>query len=130
MPSEDLKALAKVMGVDDKGTGLAKELTSPSTAVKVGQRSVLDGKIYGPGNRPYWDMKEGQERSRYPNLIRALARERDPGLRSGSHTSMFYQKGRGCCKIESKIGRIINSPDRYWVLDQIFRINELSISSV
>ena len=42
---------------------------------------VLDGKRYGPGNRPYWEIKEGQERSRYPNLIRALAKELDPSHR-------------------------------------------------
>ena len=42
---------------------------------------LLDGKRYGPGNRPYWEMEEGQERSRYPNLIRALAEEPDPRQR-------------------------------------------------
>ena len=42
---------------------------------------MLDGKRYGSGNRPYWEMKEGQERSRYPNLIRALSKESDPSQR-------------------------------------------------
>ena len=97
MPQEDLKVLAKAMGVNDQGAELPKESTPSSTTVKVGQRSVLDGKRYGPGNRPYWDMKEGQERSRYPNLIRALAREQDPGLRRRlweSHKCVLA-KGRG-----------------------------------
>ena len=44
-------------------------------------RYMLDGKRYGPGNRPYWEMEEGQERSRSPNLIRALAEEPDPRQR-------------------------------------------------
>ena len=94
---EDLKVLAKVMGVDNKGTELPKESTPPSTTVKVGRRSVLDGKRYGPGNRPYWDMKEGQQRSRYPNLIRALAREQDPGFQRRlweSHKRVL-DEGRG-----------------------------------
>ena len=42
---------------------------------------LLDGKRYGPGNRSYWEMKEGQVRSRYPNIIRALAKESDPSQR-------------------------------------------------
>ena len=67
------------------------------TPVPVGQRSVLDNMKYGPGNRPYWDMKEGQVRSRYPNLIRALAREQDPSQRRRlweSHKRVLAE-GRG-----------------------------------
>ena len=69
------------MGVDKPSKKQPLGSTSPSTDAKVRQRSVLDGKRYGPGNRPYWEMKEGQERSRYPNLIRALAEEPDPRQR-------------------------------------------------
>ena len=43
--------------------------------------AVLDGKRYGPGNIPCWEMKEGQERSRYPNLIRVLTKELEPSCR-------------------------------------------------
>ena len=97
MPQDNLKVLAKAIRVDDQGAELPKESTPPSTRVKMGRRSVLDGKRYGPGNRPYWEMKEGQERSRYPNLIRALAREQDPGLRRRlweSHKRVLAE-GRG-----------------------------------
>ena len=42
---------------------------------------LLGDMKYGPGNRPYWDMKEGRAQLRYPNLIRALAKETDPSRR-------------------------------------------------
>ena len=51
------------------------------TPAMVGRRSVLGDMKYGPGDRPYWDMKEGRAQSRYPNLIRALAKETDPSQR-------------------------------------------------
>ena len=41
-------------------------------------RRLLKNTKYGPGNRPYWEMKEGRAQSRYPDLIRALAKEKDP----------------------------------------------------
>ena len=79
--NEDLEVLAKAMGLDKTSKGQPSESTPPLTEAKVRRRSVLDGKRYGPGNRPYWEMKEGQERSRYPNLIRALSKESDPSQR-------------------------------------------------
>ena len=79
--NEDLEVLAKAMGLDKTSKGQPLESTPPLTEAKVRRRSVLDGKRYGPGNRPYWEMKEGQERSRYPNLIRALSKESDPSQR-------------------------------------------------
>jgi len=42
---------------------------------------VLDNDKFGPGNRPYWEMKEGQVSSRYPDLLRTLSKIRDPGQR-------------------------------------------------
>ena len=81
MPQQDLTVLAKAMGIDETDSKLPRMLTPPLTEAKVRRRSVLDGKRYWPGNRPYWEMKEGQKRSRYPNLIRVLAREQDPSRR-------------------------------------------------
>ena len=77
VPSKNLEVLAKAMDLDKAGQDVPSESTPQLTDAKVRRRSVLDGKRYGPGNRPYWEMKEGQERSRYPNLIRALAKELD-----------------------------------------------------
>ena len=34
-----------------------------------GRRSVLDNMKFGPGNRPYWEMKEGRAQSRYLDPI-------------------------------------------------------------
>ena len=42
---------------------------------------LLGDMKYGPGNRPYWDMKEGRAQSRYPNLIRDLSKEQDTSRR-------------------------------------------------
>ena len=81
VPSKDIEVLAKTMGLDRTSQSTPSESTPQLTEAKVRRRSVLDGKRYGPGNRPYWEMKEGQERSRYPNLIRALAEESDPRQR-------------------------------------------------
>ena len=41
------------------------------------RRSVLNDAKYGPGNGPHW----GADRSRYPNITRALADEPDPKKR-------------------------------------------------
>ena len=73
--------MVKTIGATEPGDKFPRELTPPMTDTNVRRRSVLDGKRYGPGNRPYWEMKEGQERSRYPNLIRALTEESDPRQR-------------------------------------------------
>ena len=42
---------------------------------------VLDDDKFGPGNRPYWEMKEGRVSTRYPGLLRALSRTQDPKKR-------------------------------------------------
>ena len=42
---------------------------------------MLDNNKFGPGNRPYWEMKEGRAPFRYPDLIKALRSESDPGWR-------------------------------------------------
>ena len=81
VPSKHIEVLAKAMGLDKTSQDKPSESTPQLTDAKVRRRSVLDGKRYRPGNRPYWEMKEGQERSRYPNLIRALAKESDPSHR-------------------------------------------------
>ena len=77
VPPKDLEVLAKTMGVQK----VLDRSTPQMTPAMVGRRSVLGDMKYGPGNRPYWDMKEGRAQSRYPNLIRALAKETDPSRR-------------------------------------------------
>ena len=37
---------------------------------------MLDNDNFGPGNRPYWEMKEGRVSSRYPDLLRTLSKVR------------------------------------------------------
>ena len=53
VPKEDLKVLAKAMGLDKTSQGQPSESTPQLTGAKVRRRSVLDGKRYGPGKRPY-----------------------------------------------------------------------------
>ena len=77
VPSTDLKVLAKAMGLKNQGND-PKVSSSPVTPAMVGRRSVLDDMKFGPGNRPYWEMKEGRAKCRYPDLIRALSAEQDP----------------------------------------------------
>ena len=81
MPPKDLEVLAKAMGVPDVVSKMSDKSTPPMTPTMVGRRSVLGDMTYGPGNRPYWDMKEGRAQSRYPNLIRALSKEPDTSRR-------------------------------------------------
>ena len=81
VPDKDIEVLAKAMGIDRTSQDQPSESTPQLTDAKVRRRSVFNGKRYGPGNRPYWEMKEGQERSCYPNLIKALAKELDPRCR-------------------------------------------------
>ena len=54
---------------------------------------LLDNDKFGPGNRPYWEMKEGRAQFRYPDLIKALRSESDPGRRrqilAGYKTRIF-----------------------------------------
>ena len=42
---------------------------------------MLDNDEFGPGNRPYWETKEGRVSSWYPDLLRTLSKVRDPGQR-------------------------------------------------
>ena len=35
---------------------------------------LLDDMKFEPGNRPYWEMKEGRAPSRYPDLLRTLSK--------------------------------------------------------
>ena len=78
---KDLEVLADVMGVSGPGEKQPSWLNPQLTDTKLRQMSMLDGKIYWPGKIPYWEMKEGQEKSRYPNLLKALAMELDPSCR-------------------------------------------------
>ena len=43
--------------------------------------NLLDDNKFGPGNRPYWEMKEGRVSTWYPGLLRALFKIQDPGKR-------------------------------------------------
>ena len=97
IPKKDLEILAKAMRVDGSGKKQPSELTPHLTDAMARQRSVLDDKRYEPGKRPYWEMKEGQERSRCPNLIRALTKELDP-----SHRRSIWEIFR--TQTESQVG--------------------------
>ena len=60
--------------------------------------ALLDNEKFGPGNRPIWDMKEGRVSSRYPDLIKALRRESDPGRRRqilAGHKTRIFGPSRG-----------------------------------
>ena len=95
VPSNDLQVLADAMGVQTKDREGTVESTPQMTPAPVGRRSVLDNMKHGPGNRPYWEMKEGWVPCRYPNLIRALTKESDPARRRQlweSHKSTVGQQ--------------------------------------
>ena len=64
VPSEDLKVLAKALGVPSQDHDRQKGSIPPMTLAQSGRRSVLDNMKFGPGNRPYWEMKEGRVQSR------------------------------------------------------------------
>ena len=53
---------------------------------------------FGPGNRPYWEMKEGRAKCRYPDLIRALSAEQDP-----SRKRQLFESHRR--KVEGTVGK-------------------------
>ena len=76
------------------GSSLALQLLANMSSyylVMIG--NVLDNDKFGPGNRPYWEMKEGRAQFRYPDLIKALRSESDPGRRrqilAGYKTRIF-----------------------------------------
>ena len=84
------------MGLKPEVLKLPGVSTSPLTDAAVRQSSVLGDKWYGPGRRPYWEMKESRERTRYPNFIRDLAKEPDRGFRRQlweSHKPTLEQPG-------------------------------------
>ena len=59
---------------------------------------MLDNDKFEPGNRPYWEMKEGRALSRYPDLIKALKRESDPSRRRqilAGHRTRIFGSSRG-----------------------------------
>ena len=53
LPDKDIEVLARAMGIDRPSQNQPSEPTPQLTDAKARQRSVLDGKRYGPGNRPY-----------------------------------------------------------------------------
>ena len=79
--SGDLQVLSKALGVSGQNHDRQEGSTPPVTPVPPGRRSVLDDNKFGPGNRPYWEMKEGRVSTRYPGLLRALSRTQDPKKR-------------------------------------------------
>ena len=62
---------------------------------------MLDDNKFGPGNRPYWEMKEGRVSTRYPGLLRALSRIQDPEKRR-----LLFESNR------RKMGSIAGNPTR------------------
>ena len=62
---------------------------------------MLDSMKFGPGNRPYWETKEGRTQSRYPDLLRILSKERDPSRRR-----LLFEFHR------RKMGGVIGAPGR------------------
>ena len=61
---------ADLQGVKGQNHNRQKGSTPPVTPAPPGRRSVLDNDEFGPGNRLYWEMKEGRVSSRYPDLHR------------------------------------------------------------
>ena len=105
VPSKDLEVLGKTMGISEFPEGSTPQLTP----AKVGRRSVLEEIKYGPGDRSYWEMKEGRAQSRYSELIRALAKEKDPRRRRLLFESHRLKIGsaRGASRILSVWGQLI-----------------------
>ena len=65
---------------------------------------LLDNDKFGPGNRPYWEMKEGRVSFRYPDLLRTLSKVRDPGQRR-----LLFESHRRKVR---KGGSTVSSPTR------------------
>ncbi len=61
------------------------ESISPAVNTVAKQRSVLNDNKYSPGNRPHWALNK----TRFPNLIKALNKEPDMGIRK--QVSSLYQ---------------------------------------
>ena len=58
----------------------------------------MDNMKFGPGNRPYWEMKEGRAQTRYPDLLRTLSKVRDP-----SQKRLLFESHRH--KIRGTVGQ-------------------------
>ena len=102
--SSDLQVLSKALGVDSQNHDRQDGSTPPVTPVPLGRRSVLDDNKFGPGNRPYWEMKEGRVSTRYPGLLRALSTIKDPEKRrllfESHRRKMGSMKGNPARQIE------------------------------
>ena len=60
--SADLQVLSKALGAKGQDHDRQKGSTPPVTHAPPGLKNVLDNDKFGPGNRPYWEMKEGRVR--------------------------------------------------------------------
>ena len=96
----DLQVLSKALGVKGQDHDRRKGSTPPVTPAPSGRRSVLDNNKFGPGNRPYWEMKEGWVSSRYPDLLRTLSKVRD----SSQQRLLFESHRRKVRKVGGRIG--------------------------
>ena len=63
--SADLQVLSKALGVTGQDHNRWKGLTPTVAPAPPGRRSVLGDAKFGPGNRPYWEMKEDRAPFRY-----------------------------------------------------------------
>ena len=97
----DLQVLSKALGVEGQNHDRQKGSIPPVIPAPPGRRSVLDNDKFGPGNRPYWEMKEGRVSSRYPDLLRTLSKVQDSGRRR-----LLFESHR------RKMGGIIGNPAR------------------
>ena len=78
---QDMDVLKRMMGSGDiqenKRDANSKPIL-PAVNTVAKRRSVLDDNKYGPGNRPHWAINK----TRFPNLIKALNQEPDMGTRN------------------------------------------------
>ena len=85
---QDLDVLKRAMGSDNMQKNkkdVKSESISPAVNTVAKRRSVLNDNRYGPGNRPHWALNK----TRFPNLIKALNEEPDMGIRK--RVSSLYQ---------------------------------------
>ena len=95
VPSADLQVLANALGVKGK---THEESTPTVTPVQPGRRSVLDNEKFGPGNRPYWETKEGRAPFQYPDRSKALKSESGSSWRRQiltKHKTRIFGSSRG-----------------------------------
>ena len=70
------------------------KLSHPAPPSHNHSEPVLDNDKFGPGNRPYWEIKEGRTLTRYPDLLRALSKVQGPGQRRLLFESHRRKMGR------------------------------------